>query len=252
VSDRERWLARTFVEMAGSLVGDFDVVDLLTTLCERCVDLLGAVEVGIVLVDEQRRLRAMASSTERAHLLELLELQSQEGPCLDAFQTGARLLNVALDESRWPLFSRRALQVGYRGVHAVPMRHGDQVIGAINIFDATGREMASHDAEILQALADMATIAVIQHRSLRQALDLAHQLQHALHSRVAIEQAKGILAERLHIDIPVAFLALRSYSRNQNQQIGTVARRVIDGSLSAEELLGNSQRQDRPTSRLRT
>jgi GAF domain-containing protein len=247
-------LTRTFVELADSLVDDFDVVELLTTLCERCVELLGASDVGIVLVDERGQLHAMASSTERLHVLELMELQNHEGPCLDAYLTGAPVLNADLESRRWPRFERRAFAAGFRTVHAIPLRHRGESIGAINIFDAHRRTITPEDAAVVQALADIASIAVLQHRALRKARTLSDQLQQALQSRVAIEQAKGILAERLHVDLAGAFSTLRSYSRNRNEPIGDVARQLIDGSLSAERLVaeGRQRRADRhgnPTSR---
>lgn len=228
-ANREQWLAKVFVE-------------LLTSLCEHCVELLGATEVGIVLVDEHQQLRAMASSTEQLHVLELIEVQNQEGPCLDAFRTGAPVLNAPIDVERWPQFAALALTAGYRTVHAIPMRHSEQIIGAVNIFDRADRQLTADDADLAQALAGVATIAILQHRALRRALNLADQLQQALHSRVAVEQAKGVLAERLHIDIADAFTAMRGYARNRNEQIGTVAQRVIDGSLPADELLTDARK----------
>lgn len=243
MSDREQWLARTFVELADTLVDEFDLVDLLTTLTERCVELTRSTEVGIVLADDAGDLQVMASSSERAHVLELYEIQNREGPCFDAYRSGEQVRNAPLDDARWPHFGARARAAGYRVVHAVPLRHHEHVIGAVNVFDARSAELDETEFELLQALADIATISILQHRSLTRAVTLAGQLQHALDSRVAVEQAKGVLAERLKVDIAHAFSMLRTFARNLNRDIADVARDVVHGALPAHELARQYARQ---------
>lgn len=242
MSDRERWLARAFVDLAGGLVDDLDVVDLLTMLCERCTELFEGAEAGIVLVGDDRQLRAVASSSEALHDLEVVELAQVEGPCLDAYRSGVAVWNASLDRSPWPSFERKARAAGFRVVHAVPLRHQDEVLGALNVFDKEPREVDDRDAEIVHALADAATAAVLQVRALRAARNLSEQLQGALRSRVVVEQAKGILAERLHIEVDAAFDALRTYARNRNLQLAEVARSLVAGELGIEALEAEARR----------
>lgn len=238
---REAALARTFVELADTLVDDFDVVDLLTRLTDRCVELLGVVAAGLVLVVDGD-LRLMASSSEAMRILEVFELQSDEGPCMDCYRTGQTLLNLDLASSemqeRWPRFTPEAIRSGFRYAHAVPMRLRGTILGALNLFGVETSDLSADDALAARALADIATIAILQNRAAVRAQVLNEQLSHALTSRIVIEQAKGVLAERLGLDMENSFSRLRGYARSNNLRLEDVARGVIVGTLPASELGG--------------
>ena len=235
---REAMLARTFVELADTLVADFDVVELLAVLADRCVDMLDVGAAGLMLVAPEGDLRVMASSSEAMRVLELFELQSQEGPCLDCYRTGRPMVNLdlATANGRWPRFAPEALAAGFRSVHALPMHLRGAVIGALNLFNVDPGEMRQADIDVAQALADVATIAVLQHRAALEAQVLNEQLNNALNSRIVIEQAKGIVAERRSLDMEEAFAALRNHARNHNLRLADVARRVIDGTVAVPKL----------------
>lgn len=235
---REAVLARTLVELADTLVADFDVVELLTLLTDRCVDILDVGEAGLMLVAPDGDLRVMASSSEAMRVLELFELQAQEGPCLDCYRTGKPVVNqdLAAVNGRWPRFAAEALAAGFRSVHALPMRLRGSVIGALNLFHVDRGEMRPADVEAGQALADVATIAVLQHRAASEAQVLNEQLNHALNSRIVIEQAKGMVAERGGLAMEQAFATLRSHARNHNRRLVDIAQEVIDGTLPASAL----------------
>src|SRR5688500_18087565 len=235
---REAMLARTFVELADTLVADFDVVELLTLLTDRCVDVLDVGVAGLMLAAPGSDLRLMASSSEAMRVLELFELQSQEGPCLDAYRTGLPVENRDLSTAngRWPRFAAEALAAGFHSVQALPMRLRGVVVGALNLFHVEPGEMRQADIEAAQALADVATIAVLQHRATLEAQVLNDQLNHALNSRIVIEQAKGMVAERRSLDMEEAFTALRNHARNHNLRLEDVARGVIDGTVAVPKL----------------
>jgi GAF domain-containing protein len=230
---RESVLARTLVELADTLVDDFDVVDLLTLLADRCVEVLDVQAAGIMLAAPDGQLRVMASSSEAMRVLELFEIQAQEGPCLDCHRTGQAVVNHDLEagNGRWPRFSAEALDAGFQSAHALPMRLRGSVIGSLNLFRADVGEMGPADLEIAQAFADVATIAILQHRAALEAQVLNQQLTHALNSRVILEQAKGMVAERLDLDMERSFTALRNHARNHNLRLGDLAESVIDGSV---------------------
>ena len=250
---RETLLARTLVELADTLVADFDVVELLTLLTDRCVEVLEVGAAGIMLAGPDDELRVMASSSEAMRLLELFELQTREGPCLDCYRTGTAVLETDLTASavRWPNFAAEALAAGFRSVQALPMRLRGTIIGALNLFGADPAQMQRVDIDSAQALADVATIAILQQRKSYQAQVLNQQLQHALNSRIVIEQAKGMVAERESINLPAAFSALRSYARLHNLRLVDVARSVVDGSLGPAALRAapeeGTDRDDIPT-----
>jgi GAF domain-containing protein len=231
---REALLARTLVELADTLVDDFDVVELLTLLTDRCVEVLDVTAAGLMLVAVEGDLRVVASSSEEMRVVELFELQSQEGPCPDCYRTGEAVLNqdLARDYGRWPRFGPVALEAGFRSVHAIPMRLRGVTIGALNLFRADEGLLEEADVVAAQALADVATIGILQHRAAIQAHIVVDQLNHALNSRIIIEQAKGILAERTHLDMNDAFSWLRNHARNHNLLLVDVAQSVIDGTLA--------------------
>ena len=235
---REAVLARTLVELADTLVDDFDVVDLLTRLADRCVEVLDVDAAGIMLASPDGDLRVMASSSDAMRVLELFEVQAQEGPCLDSYRTGTPVVNQDLTAAngRWPRFATEAVAAGFRSVHALPMRLRGAVVGAVNLFRVGSGEMSVHDLEVAQAFADVATIAILQHRAAQEAQVINDQLTHALNSRVAIEQAKGMVAERLSLDMHGSFTTLRNHARNHNLRLADVARSIIHGEIATSAL----------------
>ena len=229
--DREQLLAETFVELADTLVADFDVVDFLHGLADHCVQLLAVDAAGLMLADQRGSLRVIASSSEQARLVELFQLQHDQGPCLECFQTGLPVFEADLAAAqRWPVFAPAALEAGFVAVQALPMRLRDEVIGAMNLFMRAPGRLDDRGLRVGQALADVATIGLLQERSLRHQEVLAEQLQGALNSRVAIEQAKGVLAERLSLDMEQAFELLRGQARVQSRRLAELATAVATGS----------------------
>jgi len=227
--DREALLARTLVELADTLVDDFDLVELLTLLTDRCVEVLDVAAAGLMLGFPGGDLRVMASSSDAMRLLELFELQSEEGPCPDCYRTGKPIVNHRLHASggRWPRFGPRAVEAGFRSVHALPMRLRSVTVGALNLFRADEGGLTDADVLAAQALADVATIAILHHRSSRDTQAVNEQLQYALNSRVIIEQAKGMVAERVGLDMDQAFSALRTHARRNNLRLVDLARNYV-------------------------
>jgi transcriptional regulator with GAF, ATPase, and Fis domain len=227
-------LAQTFVELADTLVVGFDLMEFLHTLAERCVELLEVEAAGLLLADGRGSLRLVAASTEQARVAELFQIQNDEGPCVDCFRSGQVVsigdISTADMVKRWPRFAPAAHQMGFAGVHAIPMRLRDQVIGTLNLFRSAPDGLDQATARAARALVDVATIGILQERAVRQQELVAEQLQAALHSRVMIEQAKGILAERHRVTPDQAFLVLRRYARNHNRPLTTLAVDVIHGT----------------------
>jgi transcriptional regulator with GAF, ATPase, and Fis domain len=223
-------LSDTFIDLADTMVADFDVIDFLHMLADRSTRLLSVAAAGVLLADPRGQLRVAAASSEAAGLIELFQIQNDQGPCLDCFRTGQPVTATDLTEpeQRWPRFAAAATQAGFGAVHALPMRLRDQVIGALNLFSAQANPLGQDDLRTGQALADVATIGLLQERNVRRAETLAEQLQAALNSRVVIEQAKGRLAGRLGLDMDQAFALLRGHARNTNRRLTDVARQVIN------------------------
>ncbi|WP_299035823.1 GAF and ANTAR domain-containing protein [uncultured Pseudokineococcus sp.] len=231
-------LAEVFVELADTLVDEFDVVDFLQVLTERAVELLGADAAGLMLADQRGGLRLMTSTTQRAGSLEAFEIQSSEGPCMDCFATGAPVVNVDLAGAgeRWPAFTAAAAEQGYGAAHALPLRLRGHVVGAMNLFTDAAVRLGEEDVAVGQSMADIATIGLLQQRSLREQTVLSEQLQGALTSRVLVEQAKGVLAERAGVDVGEAFALMRSHARRRGTTLTSIATAVVEGSLDAREL----------------
>ncbi len=235
---RERRLVETFVALADTLVEDFDVVEFFSSLTERVVELGTASEAGILLVDETGDLQFVAASHERTHLLELFQVQNQEGPCQDCFTTGVPVgaEDLETETHRWPLFAPHAVAAGFRSVQAVPLRLRGTILGAFNLFLTQPGGIDKQAEAVVQAMADVATIGLLQQRELDRAHAVEGQLQQALQTRIGIEQAKGIIAERMGIPMDAAFGLLRGFSRNHNRKLHDAARDVISGALAANDL----------------
>jgi hypothetical protein len=228
---REELIRQAFVTLADTLIDEYDVIDLLDRLAGFCVQLLPADAAGIVLGDARRELRVVAASDEAAHVMELLQLQSNEGPCLDCFQsaTPVSVADLAEASGRWPTFVAAVAQRGdFRSVHALPLRLRGRAIGALNLFGGIPGPLPELDLALGQALADVATIGILQERAIRRGEVLNEQLQLALNGRVIIEQAKGVLAQYGGLAPAVAFERLRHYARSHNLKLADLARRIAD------------------------
>jgi GAF domain-containing protein len=229
--------ATTFVEIVDTLVGDFDVIEVLTVLTSRCVELLGAAAAGILLADHDNQLRVIGASTEQIQLLELFQVQNDEGPCLDCFRTGEVVLHSDLDiDSPWPLFSAECTEAGFASVCAVPLRLRAHTLGCLNMFMPEPGGLTDVDIALAQALADVSSIAIIQDQATRDAAIREGHLQHALISRIAIEQAKGMIAERDGIDMNRAFAKLRDFARSNNRRLTEVAEALVAGTVTVEDI----------------
>ena len=234
VNEREAEIIRTFATLADSLVGGFDAVDLLQTLVERSAALLDATDAGILLADGTGRLEVVASTDERAQLVELMQLGHDGGPCVECFTSGVAVSipNIGALHDRWPLFRSAAVAQGFHALHAVPLRLRDKTIGSLNLFRDQAGELAEFDIVAAQALADVATIGILQERAVRESDVVTRRLQRALDSRVIIEQAKGVVAYVSEVSVDEAFRLIRAYARDQQRGIVEVASDIIDRRIT--------------------
>lgn len=240
---REQRIVETFVELADTMVDEFDVIDFLHRLAKRCAELLDCAEAGLLLADAAGQLRVMASSSERSEALELLQSQRDEGPCVECYRQGVSVFSddLAADDERWPEFAPAALERGFRSVQALPMRVRGETIGAMNLFRSQTGRIADPDLALGQGMADIAAIALLQERTVRESRGVIAGLQGALNSRVIIEQAKGMLAERSQIGVDEAFVRMRAHARDHNRRLGEVAQDLIDGRLDVGALTEPAQ-----------
>jgi len=241
---REPEVTATLIRLADSLVEDFDLVDVLDELARDCVRLLGVTAAGLLLAGPTGELHVMAASSEQTRLLELFQLQREQGPCLDCYHSGEPVsaADLTLQPRRWPLFAEAALHTGYRSVHALPMRLRQQILGALNLFSDKPGALGEPAARLGQALADMATITILHERALRESELVAAQLQTALVSRVVLEQAKGVLAERGDLTMDNAFQVLRKHARDDNLRLHDVARGIVERSIDVAAILATHRK----------
>jgi GAF domain-containing protein len=248
---REQVVSRAFVALADTLVDDYDVIELLTRLVGYSVELLDADAAGIMLADPAGVLRSVAFSNEDARLVELMQLQANQGPCVDCYRTAGpvTVTDLAMAAPRWPGFvaAATAEPAVFRAVHAVPLRLRGEAIGALNLFRHHPGPLPTHDRDLGQALADVATIAILQERAIRRAEVLTEQLQVALNSRVIIEQAKGVLAHHAGIPMDQAFDQLRGYARAHNRRLADVARALADATLHPNVVISATTPPPAPT-----
>jgi GAF domain-containing protein len=235
---RESLLIASLVEIADNLVDDYDVIDVLTVLSDRCVQAIDVDAAGVMLVSPEGALQFVASSSESMRVLELFQIQVDEGPCVDCYRDGSAIVNHALSEGdgRWPRFTPRALAQGFRSVHCLPMRLRGRTIGALNLFRTHQGPLAEDDVVVAQGLADVATIAILQHQSSLNATTLNAQLSNALNSRIIIEQAKGMIRQATDCPVDEAFNRLRAHARNHNEGMTELAARIVERVMMPSEL----------------
>lgn len=250
---RDQRLATTFVSLADTLVADFDVLDFLGLLTERAVELLDVDAAGVILADQRGGWRPAASSSEHADLVEVFAAQTRQGPCLDCVHSGQVIASSDLtaDADRWPQFAEFAVDAGFRAACAVPMRLRDDIIGALTLLKTQPGGVDGASVDLGQALADVATIGILQQRAVSREEIVSEQLQATLHRRTVIEQAKGVLAEHGNLDMHEAYTLLRGYARSRGRRMSDVARDLADQALDADELFAhqtdNSQVESLPS-----
>ncbi len=240
IINREKQVVEAFVALTDTLVSDFDALGFLSMLIERCTALLDVTSAGVILLDGQGGLSVAAASSERSRLLEVFAVAIDAGPCVECVRTGRAVsspdLTLEPDAGRWPRFSSGAAEAGYRSVHALPMRLRDDVIGVLTLLHDAPHVLEEPDRRLGQALADAATIGLLQERAVRHAETVAEQLQLALNSRVIIEQAKGIAAGRAETTPDQAFTMLRGHARSKGLRLTALCRDVVDGTVSVDDL----------------
>lgn len=239
---REDELIEALVALAGSLVNGDDVTDLLTRLTAECARLVDVDSVGMLLADRRGTLHVLAASSHDAADLEAFQSQRAEGPCYDCYQDGRPVLvaDVSAAAERWPGFVPVALEHGIRSVHTVPLRLRDQVLGALGLFGSSPGELDERDLRLVQALADVATIAITQDRVATDGDGINEQLQTALDTRVILEQAKGVLAQSGGLTMAEAYAALVRYARDQNLKMAHVARALVERTVAPRVVLGDA------------
>jgi GAF domain-containing protein len=241
--DREQSVTDAFVSIASNLVDGFDVVELLSGLTTDCARLLDIASAGLLLADAHGVLHVVAASSERTHNLELFQLQREQGPCLDCYRTGTPVSapDLEADPGRWPLFVAAAVSAGFSSVHAVPMRLREKVLGALGLFGSRAGPLSPEDLKLAQALADVASIAIVADKVAADNALITAQLQTALTSRVVLEQAKGLLAQLGDLDMDQSFAALRRFARDHNQRLSAVAHAVVTRELPSQVVLDHAR-----------
>ena len=232
-------LSDLFVDLADTLVDDFDLLDFLHTVTVHASEVTGGSAVGVMLADPDG-LHPMASSDENARILELFQVQHADGPCLECHRTGREVGDIRLAGSvqRWPTFAPKAVDLGFTTAHCFPLRLRDEVIGALNVFRAEDTFLAEEERRVARALADVVTIALIQERAVRRAGEVTEQLQFALNSRIVIEQAKGAVARTLDVPVDEAFAILRVHARRRRMKLAELARHVVGDRRVMEQVVG--------------
>lgn len=240
LKSRERLIAETLVQLADTLVSDYDPTEMSYLLVDSCRSVLEVDHAGLMLKHPSGGLQVVAATSEATHLVELLQIQNDEGPCLDAVNTGEPVvtgpLNAPEAAERWPHFVEATQAAGFTAVTALPMRLRHDVIGALNLFFVEHRPSDSGDVAVAQAFADIGTIAILQYRASDDARHVVDQLQSALDSRILIEQAKGRVAQHANVDMDAGFAMIRGYARNHSLRLSAVAAELVAGTLDPSTL----------------
>lgn len=240
---REDAVVASFVRLAGSLATGHDVAELLTQLTVDCAQLLDVSAAGLLLADSRGALHVVAASSDRIADLEAFQAQRAQGPCQTCYLDGqpVNVPDLAAVAQRWPAFAEVAARAGVASVHAVPMRLRDDIVGALNLFGSSTGALGEADLRLAQALADVATVALVQDRAAADRALVNEQLQEALDSRVVLEQAKGVLSYVGDLDMPAAYAALRAYARDHNIKLTELARALVGRAVPASLVLDHAR-----------
>lgn len=225
-----------FATLADTLVVGFDVVEFLDMVAVRCAELTGATAAGLLLIDQHGTVNLVGASDRQARRLHELQLRFCEGPSLDAFLTAEVVRCPDLRRAPWPKFTSAAMASGHAAVHALPMRLRTDVLGGLSLFTSEPGPLDEERLALAQALAKTATIGLLQWRAIHHRETVVEHLQTALESRILIEQAKGVLAERLQITVAAAFTLLRTHARNTSQRLHDLAAMVVNGSADTSKI----------------
>jgi transcriptional regulator with GAF, ATPase, and Fis domain len=246
MSAREDDIVASFVSMSGSLAQGHDINEMLTQLAADCARLIDVSAVGLLLADPRGALHVMAASSERVADLEAFQAQREQGPCHTCYLDGqpVNVPDLAAAAARWPEFAVVAAKAGVASVHAVPMRLRDDTVGALNLFGATPGALKDADLRLAQALADVATVALIQDRAAADRNLVNEQLQNALDSRVILEQAKGVLSHSGDLDMTAAYAALRTYARDHNIKLTELSRALVNRAVPAALVVDHARTRD--------
>ncbi len=249
-TDREANVTDAFVSIANNLVDGVDVLELLGGLTTDCARLLDVAAAGLLLADAHGSLNLLAATSERTRNLEIFQLQREQGPCLDCFHSGRRILvdDLAREADRWPQFAAAATTAGFLSVHAVPMRLRDTVLGTLGLFGTRAGALTDADLALAQALAHVASIAIVADDAATDEPAVHRRLQAALASQIAVEQAKGFIAEAGHVDVDQALVLLRRYAQDRDVRLSDVARELTSGSITARQVLADDLASMPPTS----
>jgi len=231
-------LARAVRELSIGPPGAHDDARLLTALCAHAATVVGAASCAVALADDRHQLCEVLASDDEARALVRLQVQHAEGPCIDAFRGGHVVTtdDLSRQTDRWPALTQPARRRQVRRVLAVPMRSGPHLLGALQVMCPAQGTFTPSDVLAVEALTDVVADSLLRERLMGDTLATVDQLQHALRSRIVIEQAKGMLAERTGVSLEAAFEQLRRFARNNHRRLHDVCRDVIDGRLDADEL----------------
>lgn len=240
---REHDIIQAFVALSNELADGYDAIDLLTGLTVDCARLLDIAAAGLLLADARGVLHIVAASSERTRTLELYQLQRDEGPCLDCFRAGqpVSVPDLAAELDRWPHFVPAARASGFAAVHALPMRLRDNVLGTLGLFSAHPGPLQPDDRELAQALAHVASVAIVNEAAATDRDALNAQLQRALDSRIVLEQAKGLIAHTGDLDMDDAFRVLRQYARDHQHKLTDVAMQVVTRRIPGAHLIAHAK-----------
>jgi hypothetical protein len=240
---QERDVLRAFVDLSTELVDDYDMLEMLSNLTTHCATLLDVGSAGLLLADGRGALHMAAASSERTQQLELFQIQRDEGPCLDCYHghVAISVPDLEAEQERWPQFSRAALDTGFKSVHAVPMQLRGNVLGGLGLFGDSVGQLNDSDLDLAQALAHVACVAIVNEKSAADRTTVNTQLQHALTSRIVLEQAKGVIANSADLEIDDAFTVLRRFARANGRKLGSVAADVVNRKLRADALMQHSR-----------
>lgn len=222
-------LSRVLRDFARTMAGSYDPPQALADLSDNVVKVLGATAAGVALLDGDD-LRFLTATNDLAEKAEDVQERFQDGPCLESIRENQPVVvdDLGTCHDRWPRYTPAVQEIGFNAVLGIPLVLDDRRVGSLDVYNAEPRQWSEDDVDAALVLADIGAAYVINASQLAQSRRTSEQLQTALDSRVVIEQAKGVLAERVGIPTDEAFQRIRASARRESTKVADICRRIID------------------------
>jgi GAF domain-containing protein len=237
-SNRTELLAQLVVDLLDVQSTQGDLYEMFSVLVDGCAELFDASAVALLMTTSRSTPRLVASKVRVGDADALFEIQRLDGPCTAAIASNEVVSAANLEEhaSRWPEFAAIIGSAGYRGVHAIPVSVRGKTLGSLTLFTEKAQMLNETELRVARTVAMVAAVIITMSRALQEADEMVTQLQRSLGRRITTEQAKGMVARRLDVEIEDADEMMAEFASQSKRKTIDVARDIVNGLLPIDRI----------------